>query len=286
MSGLAPTISIPAIERIDFSSSEEAIRYAMLLCIASREAAALIPSGNLSSITRIRRSSRQWIEKAEQSLPGYTPGEALETIVAYDFIHRLAYNAAPIPDLIDRHVLRAFEAMLQGDSTINKFTLFRRITFGLRRKSPLYTGRPLKWQSHQLARWHKEIKNNLNHQGDINTPNNQGDINNPNNQSNKEDIEKISILLESDLFPFEGTNEAAFKQTLFSAHRHLLDQTKEILDQAKEKSQGNSRLSLLRSLEHLLFRSIPYLPEPEYLQYKTEIESAIKEEIVKNITQI
>ncbi|MBD5274446.1 MAG: hypothetical protein HDS36_06345 [Bacteroides sp.] len=277
MSGLAPTISIPAIERIDFSSSEEAIRYAMLLCIASREAAALIPSGNLSSITRIRRSSRQWIEKAEQSLPGYTPGEALETIVAYDFIHRLAYNAAPIPDLIDRHVLRAFEAMLQGDSTINKFTLFRRITFGLRRKSPLYTGRPLKWQSHQLARWHKEIKNNLNHQGDIN---------NPNNQSNKEDIEKISILLESDLFPFEGTNEAAFKQTLFSAHRHLLDQTKEILDQAKEKSQGNSRLSLLRSLEHLLFRSIPYLPEPEYLQYKTEIESAIKEEIVKNITQI
>lgn len=271
MSGLAPTISIPAIERIDFSYSEEAIRYAMLLCIASREAATLIPSGNLSSITRIRRSSRQWIEKAEQSLPGYTPGEALETIVAYDFIHRLAYNAAPIPDLIDRHVLRAFEAMLQGDSTINKFTLFRRITFGLRRKSPLYTGRPLKWQSHQLAKWHKEIKNNLN---------NQRDINNPNNQSNKEDIEKISILLESDLFPFEGTNEAVFKQTLFSTHRHLLDQAKEILDQAKEKSQGNSRLSLLRSLEHLLFHSIPYLPEPEYLQYKTEIESAIKEEVI------
>ena len=271
MSGLAPTISIPAIERIDFSSSEEAIRYAMLLCIASREAATLIPSGNLSSITRIRRSSRQWIEKAEQSLPGYTPGEALETIVAYDFIHRLAYNAAPIPDQIDRHVLRAFEAMLQGDSTINKFTLFRRITFGLRRKSPLYTGRPLKWQSHQLARWHKEIKNNLNNQRDINTPN---------NQSNKEDIEKISILLESDLFPFEGTNETVFKQTLFSTHRHLLDQAKEILDQAKEKSQGNSRLSLLRSLEHLLFRSIPYLPESEYLQYKTEIESAIKEEII------
>ena len=270
MSGLAPTISIPAIERIDFSSSEEAIRYAMLLCIASREAAALIPSGNLSSITRIRRSSRQWIEKAEQSLPGYTPGEALETIVAYDFIHRLAYNAAPIPDLIDRHVLRAFEAMLQGDATINKFTLFRRISFGLQRKSPLYTGRPLKWQSHQLARWHKEIKNNLKNQGDINTPN---------NQSNKEDIEKISILLESDLLPFEGTNEVAFKQTLFSTHRHLLDQTKEILDQAKEKSQGNSRLSLLRSLEHLLFRSIPYLPEPEYLQYKTKIESAIKEEV-------
>lgn len=264
MSGLAPTISIPAIERIDFSSSEEAIRYAMLLCIASREAATLIPSGNLSSITRIRRSSRQWIEKAEQSLPGYTPGEALETIVAYDFIHRLAYNATPIPDLIDRHVLRAFEAMLQGDPAINKFTLFRRISFGLRRKSPLYTGRPLKWQSHQLARWHKEIKNNLNHQGDIN---------NPNNQSNKEDIEKISILLESDLFPFEGTNEVAFKQTLFSTHRHLLDQ-------ATEKSQGNSRLSLLRSLEHLLFHSIPYLPEPEYLQYKTEIESAIKEEVI------
>ena len=262
MSGLAPTISIPAIERIDFSSSEEAIRYAMLLCIASREAAALIPSGNLSSITRIRRFSRQWIEKAEQSLPGYTPGEALETIVAYDFIHRLAYNAAPIPDLIDRHVLRAFEAMLQGDATINKFTLFRRISFGLQRKSPLYTGRPLKWQSHQLARWHKEIKNSLN------------------NESNKEDIEKISILLESDLFPFEGTNEVAFKQTLFAAHRYLLDQTKEILDQAKEKSQGNSRLSLLRSLEHLLFRSIPYLPEPEYLQYKTEIESAIKEEVI------
>ena len=271
MSGLAPTISIPAIERIDFSSSEEAIRYAMLLCIASREAATLIPSGNLSSITRIRRSSRQWIEKAEQSLPGYTPGEALETIVAYDFIHRLAYNAAPIPDLIDRHVLRAFEAMLQGDATINKFTLFRRITFGLRRKSPLYTGRPLKWQSHQLARWHKEIKNSLKNQRDINTPN---------NQSNKEDIEKISILLESDLLPFEGTNEAVFKQTLFSTHRHLLDQAKEILDQAKEKSQGNSRLSLLRSLEHLLFRSIPYLPESEYLQYKTEIESAIKEEII------
>ena len=276
MSGLAPTISIPAIERIDFSSSEEAIRYAMLLCIASREAAALIPSGNLSSITRIRRSSRQWIEKAEQSLPGYTPGEALETIVAYDFIHRLAYNAAPIPDLIDRHVLRAFEAMLQGDATINKFTLFRRITFGIRRKSPLYTGRPLKWQSHQLARWHKEIKNSMK---------NQRDINNPNNQSNKEDIEKISILLESDLFPFEGTNEVAFKQTLFSTHRHLLDQAKEILDQAKEKSQGNSRLSLLRSLEHLLFRSIPYLPESEYLQYKAEIESAIKEEVIgeKNI---
>ena len=271
MSGLAPTISIPAIERIDFSYSEEAIRYAMLLCIASREAATLIPSGNLSSITRIRRSSRQWIEKAEQSLPGYTPGEALETIVAYDFIHRLAYNAAPIPDLIDRHVLRAFEAMLQGDAAINKFTLFRRISFGLRSNSPLYTGRPLKWQSHQLARWHKEIKNN---------PNNQRDINNPNNQSNKEDIEKISILLETDLFPFEGTNEVAFKQTLFSTHRHLLDQAKEILDQAKEKSQGNSCLSLLRSLEHLLFRSIPYLPEPEYLQYKTEKESAIKEEVI------
>ena len=274
MSGLAPTISIPAIERIDFSSSEEAIRYAMLLCIASREAAALIPSGNLSSITRIRRSSRQWIEKTEQSLPGYTPGEALETIVAYDFIHRLAYNAAPIPDLIDRHVLRAFEAMLQGDSTINKFTLFRRITFGLRRKSPLYTGRPLKWQSHQLARWHKEIKNNLNHQGDIN---------NPNNQNNKEDIEKISILLESDLFPFEGTNEVAFKQTLFSTHRHLLESVKEIArEKGKEEKyiSGENKLTLLRSLEHLLFRSIPYLPEPEYLQYKTEIELAIKEEVI------
>ncbi|MDE6682022.1 MAG: hypothetical protein K2J87_01185, partial [Muribaculaceae bacterium] len=277
----APIIHIPSIESIDFLNPEEANRYALLLCLATREATRLIPDGNLSAISTIRRAAKTWIAEIDSRIDTYPPSEALKTANSYDFIHRLAYNAPPIPAIIDRQVFRALDEEIKRSNKqgkegtrserIDPYLLFRLIDNGIKRNDPKYFGRPLKWQSLKLTSWYKEIKA---------TPlasSYNSDLSNNFHLSDK--IEKLALLLQSDLTAYEGHNQTAFKRHLFLTHRHLLNlipSENSLISNIYNNSYLSKRIELLLSLQHLLFACSPHLPENEYAQKKSIITTIIK----------
>ena len=289
MSGSAPIIQIPSIDGIDFHNPEEANRYALLLCFATREAAQLIPTGNLSAVSSIRRAAKEWINQIESCIDTYPPSEALKTANSYDFIHRLAYNTPPLPGIIDRQVSRALDEAIKENSIktqirettnqkrIDPYLLYRLIEAGINRKDPRYFGRPLKWQSLRLTRWYREMKESLSPDNskspDLSDNTNLSNRSYNSNFSDKDKIEKLSIILSSDLTAFEGRNQKAFKRNLLQKHHQLLSLIPANL---------SKRIEILLSLRHLLFVSSPYIPEEEYEQKKTAITTAIRASISRH----
>ncbi|MDE6460519.1 MAG: hypothetical protein K2K52_06790, partial [Paramuribaculum sp.] len=142
----------------------------------------------------------------EQQLPRISPADALTAIATFDIIHRIAHGAPANPQLINKYTLRAFDALISGDKTIDEYTLFRQIGMGIRRKDPAYTDKPLRWHSLSLARWHKQFAN----------------AEPVGNLSDYDTAQRVSILLSSDLWALETRNEAAFKHRLHTRYSHLL----------------------------------------------------------------
>ncbi|MDE5673997.1 MAG: hypothetical protein K2I16_10000 [Muribaculaceae bacterium] len=143
-------------------------------------------------------------------------------------------------------IISAFNARIAGDRSIDDYALFRDISSGINRPGgkPLF-GRPLQWCAMMLDRWHKEFKTG---RGDKELP-------------VYDTLQRVSILMDSDLWAFETRNEARFKQLLFDNHRHLLN---------------NYQLSiinyqLLSALHSFLIVSTPYLTPDEFLAYDAQI---------------
>ncbi len=153
-----------------------------------------------------RTTARQWIETVVRALPGMSPSEAFDAITAYDRIHLMAYDTPADPALLNRYTLRAFEAMIQGDSAIDPYAMYRRISERLRHNDSAYLGRPLRWLSESLARWHREIRLNL---LTVSAP-------------DRDTLQQAAILMEADLRAYEGSNQTAFKRRLSTRYRKYL----------------------------------------------------------------
>lgn len=199
---------------------------ASLIFAEASVAGMLVNPGPLTPDMRaVRESAREWIEKVETSIDAFTPGDALALTGPFDMIHRIAFGRPARAPFLDRYRLAAFEARIRGDKTVCPYTLHRIISAEIKRGNPLYLGRPLDWKSDLLRRWHT-----LHRFGPSLTPTPMRQQPHPSDESrmqtaaNADDDtrQRVAILLESDLYAFEASNEPAYKLRLFAAHRHLL----------------------------------------------------------------
>ena len=106
-------------------------------------------------------------------------------------------------------ILYEFNARISGDNTVDVYALFRDISSAINRPGGrALLGKPLQWSAVMLDRWHKEFRKGVSDSA----------------TTLYDTLQRVSILMESDLWAFETRNEATFKQTLFLNHRHLLEQ--------------------------------------------------------------
>lgn len=147
----------------------------------------------------IRTQARLWLESVDTVFATLSPGDALTIAVGhYDFVYRTAYNSpTPVAD-INRQVLRALDAHIAGDTSVDEYDLFRAIADGIERRDPAYLDHPLRWYTLTLERWHDQFRygTNLHLLSDY-------DLN-----------QRITLLQSSDLLAFEGANQSAFKRQL------------------------------------------------------------------------
>ncbi|MDE6048071.1 MAG: hypothetical protein K2G09_00035 [Paramuribaculum sp.] len=155
---------------------------------------------------QVRKMAKQWVNDIERQLSAMAPADALTAIATFDIIHRIAHGVPANPQLINKYTLKAFDAYISGDKTVDEYTLFRQIATGLRRKDPAYADRPLRWHSLSLARWHKQFAS--------------GDA--ADTLSDYDTAQRVTILLQSDLWALETRNEAAYKHRLHTRYSHLL----------------------------------------------------------------
>lgn len=201
------TIDNLDFSNIDFDKLEDVTQCAAAICQAASDSgmfASAYPMG--PEFGQIRLSARKWLREVDDRLNKSSPAEALEAIGSYDIIHRIGYGAPACPDTVNKHVLRAFDAMIHGDRSVDEYVLFRYISAGLKRCDSVYFDRPLEWHSLCLDRWHKQFR-----YGTCLEKLSEYDI-----------TQRVSILLASDLWAFETSNESAYKKCLFEANKHML----------------------------------------------------------------
>ena len=136
------------------------------------------------------------------------------------------------------------EPMLRDKSaadikTVDPYTLFWQIKLGLNRKDRAYFFRPLQWYTTTLTCWYNNFS----------APHISPSL------STYDIIQRISILLQTDLRPYNLSDQDTFKQHLFNAHRHLLDDL------------SAYDLCTLKAIHNLLTSSQPYLSEDDFDNY-------------------
>lgn len=163
------------------------------------------------NITASSPNDAAWLRNAQSQLPAMPPSQALDTILRYDYIYRITYHRPPSTALIDRYILQAFEAHIQGDTTIDQYTLYRAIDTPVRQARNGYLDRPLQWWSTSLDRWYRQAT---------------GTRKPPPDESLYDQLSQAAILLQADLWAYRPTDQQQFKQHLAARyHPHLTTPT-------------------------------------------------------------
>ena len=145
-----------------------------------------------------------------------------------------------------KDILADFEARIRGDKSIDPYLLYRGINAGIAKRDPRYLGRPLQWSTSMLDRWYKDI-----------TGANTGSSSHGASTASREVegatlydlLQKAAILMETDLWFYEGANQKAFKQHLFTSLRPLFYKTDQFDSRTRE------------ALTTFLSSSRPYMPK-------------------------
>lgn len=153
------------------------------------------------------RLASEWVKTIESGFNSYTPGEALLLADHYDLMHRLAFRLPADKGILDRIVLRAFDARIHGDKGVDEYILYKAVERRIWQHEKAFLDKPLTWLSLSLGEWHKQALKGFDHT----------------ELSDYDIISRVNILLNTDLTPFEGRNQQPFKQNLFNRHRSFLD---------------------------------------------------------------
>ena len=185
-------------------------------------------------------------------------------------------------------ILHEFNARISGDTTVDVYSLFRDISSAINRPGGrALLGKPLQWSAVMLDRWHKEFRKGVSDSA----------------TTLYDTLQRVSILMESDLWAFETRNEATFKETLFLNHRKSLDSIHNASPMHNDKSMHNAESNyslqitncsltqdcsllitncslerdyeLTKALQSFLLASSPYLTFEEYTTYDTQIRQTL-----------
>ena len=214
---------ITTIATYVFATVEEAIASGTTLCKTANDAGIFLreddPTRDRLTLKRVRRESKDWLKAVRKQIDTMPVGDALKLLGTYDSVHRVAYGTPADPTFLNRYTMAAFESRIRGNKEVDPYVLYRQINAGIARRDPLYLGRPLQWSTTILDRWYKELSGNY------------STFSCGHNSSGKESdkaadslydrLQKASILMETDLWAYEGANQKAFKQQLYDKCRTL-----------------------------------------------------------------
>lgn len=153
------------------------------------------------------RFASEWVKTVESGFNSYTPGEALLLTDHYDLLHRVAFRLPADKEVINRIILRAFDARIHGDKSVDEYILYKAVERRIWQREKAFLDKPLTWLSLSLGEWHKQALKGFDHA----------------ELSDYDIISRVNILLNTDLTAFEGRNQQSFKQRLFNRHRRFLN---------------------------------------------------------------
>lgn len=154
----------------------------------------------------VLRMAFDWVKAVKGRLKFYSAGDALKLMDAYDLLHRIACNEPADKESINKIIFKAFDALIRGDMDVDQYVLFKAIERRVRQREQAFLDKPLTWLIKCLDEWHKQAV-----KGFDRTCLSDYDI-----------ISRVNILLDADLFAFEGRNQQEFKQRLAEELRHNL----------------------------------------------------------------
>lgn len=153
------------------------------------------------------RWASEWVRTVEGRFNTLVPGEALLLADHYDLIHRVAFRLPADKGVLDRIILRAFDARIHGDKSVDEYILYKAVERRVRQREKAFLNRPLTWLGLCISEWHKQALKGFDHT----------------ELSDYDILSRVNILLNTDLTAFEGHNQQSFKQQLFNRYRNFLD---------------------------------------------------------------
>lgn len=216
------------IRPVDFDCVDKAIEAATQILINANDSRLFLTETSRQSINarQIIRAAGYWVDSVRDRNDAYSPGDALKLTDLYDLLHRLAFRQPADRQFLNRIILRAFDAMKHGDAGVDEYMLFRAIRNAVRLREKDFFGIHLKWTCISLDRWHKEAA-----EGFDSTELSDYDI-----------LSRVNILLDSDLYAYEGSDQHQFKQRLAEQHRRYLDAPASSSDPRMASALDNFRL--------------------------------------------
>ena len=193
---------------VDFNSVDEVNDFAIQLMNVGNSLGVLSGEKRLQSreAVAIYQATKGWVNTVKKQFLTMSPAEALQLVDTYEIMHRIAFQCSANAGELDRIKLAAFDAMLHSDKNVDEYIMFRVIRNEVSKRNKAFFDKPLTWSCISEERWHKEAVEGFDR----------------NVLTDYDIISRVTILLESDLFAYEGRNQDQFKQYLAEEHRHYL----------------------------------------------------------------
>lgn len=225
------------ITQIDFRSVRDVEGFASLIFASANGMGMFLPQ-NMPvhhKLSDLKNTAKIWVTEVERSIDSLSAGDALIVIGCFDAVHRVAFNRVAKEEYLNQYKLNAFEAYIHGDSSVDQYMLQRSISQEIRHRNSAFLDRPLQWESLCIDCWYGQFKYGrcIDRISDYDT------------------IQRVTSLLDADLWAFETRNETRFKQSLFVNHRHYFDEA------------GEMDTKTLLALDRFLCSSIKYLTQTE-----------------------
>ncbi|MDE5918057.1 MAG: hypothetical protein K2L91_06105 [Duncaniella sp.] len=193
------------IRYVDFSDAEEVKNFAILLFSAANEKGVFLALKQYDKAREgIKQLARDWVCRVEKCIDSMSVGDALTVIASYDIVHRIAFGIPARVDYLDKYRLKAFEAYVHGDRSVDQYILFQIVSHEIRMGNKTYFGRPLEWESLCIDRWYNNFRTGLS----------------ASSQSNYDTLHQVKALLMTDLYAFTPHQED-FKRKLIANYGHL-----------------------------------------------------------------
>lgn len=230
-------------DSIDFGNIDDVSILASLILSKANDSGMFLMNASRrpKEAVRLAELAKRWLDSVTPRMVSFSPGEALSLADTYDVMYRIACQQHADKDYLDRIRLAAFEACVHGDKSVDEYALYRAIGRAIYLNEEAFFGRPQQWFCLSTERWYKKFKAGCESSSDYDT------------------VQQAAILLEADLYAYEGSNAETFKQRLFEQHRHCLD-----------NSSGIDRKRLC-ALRNLLYASAKFLSAKELEHYSKSI---------------
>lgn len=203
-------IRIPLdLPSVDFDNVDVVTESASQMLASANELGLFMSQTSRQSVNarRFVEDATVWISNVRKQIDAYPIGKALALIDVYDLLYRITYQHPADRNFVNGIILKALEARIHGDRSVDEYVLYRAIRSGIGRKDKAFFDRPLQWLCLTEESWYNEAVKGYDRS----------------RLSDYDILNRATILLETDLFAFEGSNQTAFKRRLLNSTRHYLD---------------------------------------------------------------